>query len=132
MATEEINVFLKEHDIDKNTLSLDIIKLCDTGDKELKKLECMKINHLQTACLHNRIDVVKYLVEINKLDLEMFGEEALITSAKYDHLSIVKYLVENTDYTYTQKLDILNRAVENDLLSIVKYVFEKDLNVKTI
>jgi len=76
-------------------------------------------NTIDLACVHNNLDVIKYLFEIQNKDCTT---DAIYNACKNGHLDIVKYLfeIQNKDCT----TDAIYNACKNGHLDIVKYLFE--------
>jgi hypothetical protein len=112
---------------------------------------------LMQAAISGKIEVVKYLVEIYRLDPSYRDNRLLRRAARFDQLEIVKYLVlrgcnytsrhceaitiggENVVLFLMQKgycrhyeYNILRRAINFDWFSVISYVFNHGYNPEIV
>ena len=71
----------------------------------------LSIPPIIAACRHGNFNAVKYLIEKYQMDGKMekvfyfYRKEMLIECSKFDHLKLLKYLIEEQKFDYTVRLE---------------------------
>ena len=111
--------------LDKIIIEENIMQLKHTLEKEFLGWNWGKYA-LEQACTLGKLNVVKYLVEVRKVDIRSDeGEEkALLCASSSGHLDVVKYLIENGANARYDHDEALFKASYDGHLDIVKYLVE--------
>jgi ankyrin repeat protein len=79
---------------------------------------------LRFAVLEGHLEIIKYLNENFKFDLNMNGEILIIKASEKGYLGIVKYLTKNGSWFFPKE-KALRKSAKNGHFEIVKYLVEK-------
>ena len=90
---------------------------------EIKKCDCNEI--IYKSCGDGNLDMVKYLVEEQGLDIHIENERILYVACCNGHLDIVKYLVEKGAKIYKKRKPILCDVCKSNNLEVLKYLVEE-------
>jgi ankyrin repeat protein len=85
-------------------------------------------NYLPLASSYGRLEVVRYLVEDQGVDVNIDSSEALRWACQSGHIEVVQYLVEAGANIHADQDISLLRAIQEGHLEIVKYLVEHGAN----
>ena len=78
------------------------------------------------ACMNNKLNIVKYLVETENANVSPDGDAPLRTAFRYGYLDLAKYLIEQGAYLYgSYGEDLVEIVCERGHLDILKYLFSE-------
>lgn len=83
---------------------------------------------LTWSVLYENIQVIKELIENNKVDVSSNNSIALVCAAIKGNLEIIKMLVENGADIHVNCDYILRNSISNGFIEVIKYLVEKQAN----
>jgi ankyrin repeat protein len=101
-----------------------IEKGLDVCDRKYNSKSKGSRNLLRLAAKYNQFHIVRYLVEVIKVNVCARDNLAVREAASHGHLKIVKYLVENGADIYVQNNYAVRSAAQYGHLDMVKYLVE--------
>mmetsp|Transcript_24607 Transcript_24607/g.46233 ORF Transcript_24607/g.46233 Transcript_24607/m.46233 type:complete len:473 (+) Transcript_24607:180-1598(+) len=112
--------------------------LVEKGQADVNKLDFHNYSPLHYAVIWGWDDIVEYLVEkgadIEQLDI--VGDNCLMLACKHNHLTVVEWLVENTEISVNSRNAEGNTAlfiaVENGNLDICECLLSYDADVNAV
>ena len=86
---------------------------------------------LTLACNNNHLDMVKYLIETEGVDIHAQEDEALITASLWGYIEVVEYLVSKGANIHARNGEILLIACHRNSVAMVKYLISQGIDVNT-
>jgi hypothetical protein len=117
-----------------------INSICKYGDIDIFKLY-MLTNHsdleefLWQAAICGNLDIVHYVLKIfyntnRKYEFTAFvRNKAMLYSAQYGHLDVMKYLISQGANIHAKKDEILNRSIISGNVEIIRYLANNGINI---
>jgi ankyrin repeat protein len=114
-------------------MSTDLVAYCGNGNlKKVKKivnqkgagvLTYDKNMPLRIACSSNQIEIVKYILSFNFIDVTKPYNNAIIRACQFtDNVELIKLLVERGANPYAEQNVCMTNAVLHNNINVVKYL----------